>query len=125
VTFSHRNRCYVINLGDSRCVLCREGTPIVLSREHTLRDPEELKRVKSAGAEIVVEREVNLSHLFSINPQLVSQTKIPKRVANMAGFTKYVPFTFSLLTFPKKEFIDFLDHYKFLGQLEMLSLKAS
>ncbi len=43
------NRIVVANAGDSRAVLSRNGTPIVLSREHKPNTPSEMERLKSRG----------------------------------------------------------------------------
>lgn len=48
------DECYinVINVGDSRCVLCRNNIAIPLSKDHKPNWPEELKRIKDIGGKI-------------------------------------------------------------------------
>ena len=43
---------YVANVGDSRCVVCKNGVVIALSREHKPEVEEEKKRILSAGGYI-------------------------------------------------------------------------
>ena len=40
---------YVANAGDSRCVLCRDGAALAMSRDHKPNDPEEYARIRNAG----------------------------------------------------------------------------
>lgn len=43
---------YSANCGDSRAVLCRDGTAIELSRDHKPTDTEERNRIESAGGKV-------------------------------------------------------------------------
>ena len=38
--------------GDCRAVLCRNGTAVVMSRDHTADDPDERQRVQAAGGAV-------------------------------------------------------------------------
>eukprot|EP00210_Caulerpa_lentillifera_P007780 g7424.t1 len=53
-----KNSLHVANAGDSRCVLCREGEAIPMSRDHKPTDPDELSRIRTAGG-FVFEGRVN------------------------------------------------------------------
>lgn len=46
------NLLYVANIGDSRCVLSRNGTAIELSEDHKPEDPIETARIEKAGGQI-------------------------------------------------------------------------
>ena len=43
------NRLLVANAGDCRTLVCREGAPVALSRDHTGSDADERERVKDMG----------------------------------------------------------------------------
>lgn len=43
---------YVANAGDSRAVLCRNGSAVALSKDHKPQDPLELNRILKAGGEV-------------------------------------------------------------------------
>lgn len=44
-----RTVLYCANVGDSRVVLCRNGAPVRLTKDHRARDPEEVARIKGEG----------------------------------------------------------------------------
>ncbi|GJQ67351.1 hypothetical protein Trydic_g19493, partial [Trypoxylus dichotomus] len=46
------NKLYVANAGDSRCVLCRNGEAIEMSKDHKPEDKPEYNRIKKAGSEV-------------------------------------------------------------------------
>merc|ERR1712226_277146 len=52
VALKVNSKVYVANAGDSRCVMCKGGKAIALSRDHTPAVPEEVERVVSAGGKI-------------------------------------------------------------------------
>lgn len=43
---------YVANAGDSRCVVCKNGTAIDMSEDHKPEDELECARVEKAGGEV-------------------------------------------------------------------------
>ena len=47
------------NVGDSRCVLCRNGIAIDMSVDHKPDDEKELKRIQNAGGKVTAEGRVN------------------------------------------------------------------
>ena len=46
-------------MGDSRCVLCRNGVAIDMSVDHKPDDDKELKRIQNAGGKVTAEGRVN------------------------------------------------------------------
>eukprot|EP01025_Chloroclados_australasicus_P022770 TRINITY_DN23343_c0_g1_i10.p1 TRINITY_DN23343_c0_g1~~TRINITY_DN23343_c0_g1_i10.p1 ORF type:complete len:435 (+),score=73.65 TRINITY_DN23343_c0_g1_i10:275-1579(+) len=49
VAFVKNNTLWVANAGDSRCVLCRNGTAMAMSEDHKPTDPPENDRIIKAG----------------------------------------------------------------------------
>ena len=49
----------VANVGDSRCVLCRNGVAIDMSVDHKPDDDKELKRIENAGGKVTSDGRVN------------------------------------------------------------------
>ena len=47
---------YIANCGDSRAVLCRDGVPVVSTKDHKPSDPEERARAQAAGAWVTQKR---------------------------------------------------------------------
>ena len=47
------NRLIVGNIGDCRLILCRGGDPMQLSRDHTVSDPNERRRLELSGHQVV------------------------------------------------------------------------
>jgi serine/threonine protein phosphatase PrpC len=45
-------KLYIANLGDSRCVMCKNGNAFTMTTDHTARVPEEIKRVEEAGGQV-------------------------------------------------------------------------
>lgn len=43
---------YIANCGDSRAVLCRGGIPVVSTKDHKPKDPEEKARIEAAGGSV-------------------------------------------------------------------------
>ena len=80
-------KMYASNLGDSRLVLCRNGTNFPLSQDHKPHSPEEKERIERAGGWVTTERELNLSNLFLLNPNLLQEKSIPKKIAETIGYT--------------------------------------
>ena len=56
VALLHKDKLYVANAGDSRCVLSRAGTAIDMSVDHKVELPSEAARVKRAGGYIYLGR---------------------------------------------------------------------
>eukprot|EP01025_Chloroclados_australasicus_P031282 TRINITY_DN3163_c0_g1_i1.p1 TRINITY_DN3163_c0_g1~~TRINITY_DN3163_c0_g1_i1.p1 ORF type:complete len:246 (+),score=22.69 TRINITY_DN3163_c0_g1_i1:184-921(+) len=44
---------HVANVGDSKCVLCREGKAIQMSHDHKADDPNERQRIENAGGIVI------------------------------------------------------------------------
>lgn len=53
------NELYVANAGDSRCVVCRNGTAVDMSLDHKPEDAEELERIQKAGGRVTMDGRVN------------------------------------------------------------------
>lgn len=53
------NKLYVANVGDSRCVLCRNGAAVELSTDHKPEDEAEFSRIEKAGAKVTDNGRVN------------------------------------------------------------------
>lgn len=53
------NELYVANAGDSRCVVCRNGTALDMSLDHKPEDTEELERIQKAGGRVTLDGRVN------------------------------------------------------------------
>ena len=47
------------NVGDSRCVLCRNGIALEMSMDHKPEDEHELNRIHKAGGKVTFEGRVN------------------------------------------------------------------
>jgi len=59
VALVYNNKLYVANVGDSRCVLCRNGKSLDMSIDHKPEDEIEKKRIEAAGAKITSDGRVN------------------------------------------------------------------
>ena len=55
----HNKRLYVANAGDSRCILCRNGKVVEMSKDHSPDVEEERKRIEAAGSKICSEGRIN------------------------------------------------------------------
>ena len=53
------NQLTVANVGDSRCVLCRNGIALEMSMDHKPEDEQELNRIHKAGGKVTCEGRVN------------------------------------------------------------------
>lgn len=53
------NELYVANAGDSRCVVCRNGSAMDMSLDHKPEDTEELERIEKAGGRVTMDGRVN------------------------------------------------------------------
>ncbi|XP_028037886.1 probable protein phosphatase 2C 11 [Bombyx mandarina] len=53
------NELYVANAGDSRCILCRDGTAIDMSIDHKPEDLPELERITKAGGKVSNDGRIN------------------------------------------------------------------
>jgi protein phosphatase PTC1 len=53
---SNSKKCFVGNVGDSRAIICRNGKPIELTKDHRPDDPDERRRVRDAGKKIINNR---------------------------------------------------------------------
>jgi len=65
---THKREMFIANLGDSAAVLCRAGEPILLTIQHSLKNPAEKERIEKLGGKIHGER---LGHPVW-NPDLIS-----------------------------------------------------
>ena len=52
VAVIHNSKLYVANVGDSRCVLCRAGKTVEMSKDHKPEDEIEIARITKAGSKI-------------------------------------------------------------------------
>jgi len=59
VALVHNNKLFVANVGDSRCVLCRNGASLDLSVDHKPEDEIEKNRIEAAGAKVTDDGRVN------------------------------------------------------------------
>ena len=59
VALLKKDRLVVANVGDSRCVLCRNGVAIDMSVDHKPDDDKELKRIENAGGKVTSDGRVN------------------------------------------------------------------
>lgn len=59
VALLKKDKLLVANVGDSRCVLCRNGVAIDMSVDHKPDDNIELKRIQNAGGKVTAEGRVN------------------------------------------------------------------
>ena len=50
---------FVANAGDSRCVVCRDGTAVEMSFDHKPEDEPERARIKKAGGKVTADGRVN------------------------------------------------------------------
>ena len=55
----HGRHLTVANVGDSRCVLCRNGIAIDMSIDHKPDDTKELQRIEKAGGKVTCEGRIN------------------------------------------------------------------
>jgi len=86
------NRIYVANVGDSRCVLSRDGEAIDLSIDHKPNTPREKARIEAAGLDVEdgrVRGELNLSRAlgdlrFKNNCRLCSTQQAVTAVPDVA-----------------------------------------
>ncbi|KAK8945616.1 Protein phosphatase 2C 37 [Platanthera guangdongensis] len=53
VSVIFKQHIVVANCGDSRAVLCRNGTPVPLSDDHKPDRPDELRRIEDAGGRVI------------------------------------------------------------------------
>ncbi|CAH3173251.1 unnamed protein product [Porites lobata] len=59
VAVLRENQLTVANVGDSRCVLCRNGIALEMSTDHKPEDEHELNRIHKAGGKVTCEGRVN------------------------------------------------------------------
>jgi len=78
-------QCFVANAGDSRCVLCRAGVAVDLSKDHNPDGPLENARILAAGGYVTEENRIcgnlNLSrafgdHRYKRNAKLAAQKQM-------------------------------------------------
>lgn len=48
----HASQLHIANAGDCRAILCRDGAPVQLSRDHTTADHQERQRIIDAGGKV-------------------------------------------------------------------------
>lgn len=53
------DKLIVANVGDSRCVVCRNGIALEMSLDHKPEDTKELNRIQKAGGKVTGEGRVN------------------------------------------------------------------
>ncbi|PVU93744.1 hypothetical protein BB561_003061 [Smittium simulii] len=53
VAFIQRQSLYIANVGDSIGILSRRGTPIVMSGNHQISDPEEISRIQRLSGDVL------------------------------------------------------------------------
>lgn len=84
VALLHKYDLFVANAGDSRCVICRNGTAFDMSDDHKPEDPLELSRIKAAGGYVAAGRVnggLNLSraigdHCYKLNENFDLESQI-------------------------------------------------
>lgn len=59
VALVHKNKLYVANAGDSRCILCRNGKVVEMSKDHSPDVEDERNRIEAAGSKICKEGRIN------------------------------------------------------------------
>jgi len=59
VALVHNNKLYVANAGDSRCILCRSGKVVEMSKDHSPDVEDERNRIEAAGSKICSEGRIN------------------------------------------------------------------
>ena len=75
---------YTANVGDSRCLLARDGAALQLSKDHKAEDVEEKARIEKAGGSVIngrINGIIDVSrafgdHHFKANPQLNSKEQM-------------------------------------------------
>lgn len=50
--FKYDNKIQIINIGDSRCIICSNNKPLQITRDHKPIDPLEAERIKKMGGKI-------------------------------------------------------------------------
>eukprot|EP00877_Chromochloris_zofingiensis_P003122 jgi/Chrzof1/12810/Cz07g08100.t1 len=74
------NELVVAGVGDSRCVLARNGTPVVMTVDHKPDDPKEAERIQGAGGFVLWGRvggNLNLSRAVG-DSEFKKNTELPK-----------------------------------------------
>jgi serine/threonine protein phosphatase PrpC len=84
--FLQDRRLTVLNVGDSRAVLCRAGEAFAMSTDHKPDRPDEKSRIECAGGSVLANRELNMMKLHQINPRIIEEMNIPQRLAEFVGY---------------------------------------
>jgi len=81
-------KVWVANVGDSRCVISRNGTAIPLSSDHKPDLPEERKRIESQGGQVVYYNGWRVEGILSVSRSLGNKS-LAKFLSSEADITEH------------------------------------